>query len=525
MYFKLLVVEKDTDSITSISSCVSQIEVQHIDIIGILDNPEIVFDFIRIHMPDIVLLNIETLDIEYLDILKQISNYYTYIEVILSGTDTSLIDLNSALQFNIFEFIQKPFTPAVCLDVLKRACIHLQHERDRELELIELRSKLNQKLIGLKGHLLTDTASQETFVSNIGNTDTLHYIVFIIKVKNFKQTIKGFKDPSEIYSQVMQVVESIVRQFPPVQIQGIMNKDELFIVNCCVSHISIHTAIYRITNDIHQHLESEGIAVSIGIGSSYTDMSDSNVSYLHAKNALEYIDFPDFDTIIRIDEIPQSAQRLLPFEKANDLLAHLERGYRDQAIAMIDALFADLNKSKQSLEIVKREVSDFIHTLYDIITKNDDVEESMRSAATVWFQRIADCSSVDCLCNVIKDIIGEITKYIYCDKKVGVVAIINDIQNYVKLHYVDCISLGSIAEKFNISIAYLSRSFKKIVGMKYCDYVNTIRMEKAAEKLLQYPELMIKDIAEMVGFEDQYYFMKRFKIHFSMTPSEYRTKK
>lgn len=61
-----------------------------------------------------------------------------------------------------------------------------------------------------------------------------------------------------------------------------------------------------------------------------------------------------------------------------------------------------------------------------------------------------------------------------------------------------------------------------ITGEKYIDYLNRIRMEKAAEKLLDYSNLKVKDIAEMVGFENPYYYMKRFKQHFECTPSEYR---
>ena len=94
----------------------------------------------------------------------------------------------------------------------------------------------------------------------------------------------------------------------------------------------------------------------------------------------------------------------------------------------------------------------------------------------------------------------------------------------METHYFDCLNLGFIAEKFNISIAYLSRSFKNITGEKYIDYLNRIRMERAAEKLLDYSNLKVKDIAEMVGFENPYYFMKRFKQHFDCTPSEYRKK-
>jgi len=81
---------------------------------------------------------------------------------------------------------------------------------------------------------------------------------------------------------------------------------------------------------------------------------------------------------------------------------------------------------------------------------------------------------------------------------------------------------GKIFSFTGISIAYLSHSFKNITGEKYVDYLTRIRMKKAAEKLVDYAELKVTEIAEMVGFENPFYFMKRFKQFFDCTPSEYR---
>ncbi len=39
--------------------------------------------------------------------------------------------------------------------------------------------------------------------------------------------------------------------------------------------------------------------------------------------------------------------------------------------------------------------------------------------------------------------------------------------------------------------------------------------------LLEQGNLLVKEVAEKVGFEDQYYFSKRFKEYFGVSPKNY----
>ena len=48
-----------------------------------------------------------------------------------------------------------------------------------------------------------------------------------------------------------------------------------------------------------------------------------------------------------------------------------------------------------------------------------------------------------------------------------------------------------------------------------------LKLNKAGRMLLT-SELSVKEIASMVGFEDQFHFSRNFKKHFGYSPSEYR---
>lgn len=72
-----------------------------------------------------------------------------------------------------------------------------------------------------------------------------------------------------------------------------------------------------------------------------------------------------------------------------------------------------------------------------------------------------------------------------------------------------------------ISASYLSRTFKRETGVILQEFINDVRVERAAN-LLIYSEESLPGIAEYVNFPSQSYFGKIFKQKMNMTPKQYR---
>ena len=83
------------------------------------------------------------------------------------------------------------------------------------------------------------------------------------------------------------------------------------------------------------------------------------------------------------------------------------------------------------------------------------------------------------------------------------------------------IGLEQVAEYLNLSTFYLSKLFKEEKGCNFIAYVTDLRLEKA-KKLLVDSSLIIKEIAQNVGYNDQNYFSKAFKQKYGLSPSEFR---
>lgn len=95
--------------------------------------------------------------------------------------------------------------------------------------------------------------------------------------------------------------------------------------------------------------------------------------------------------------------------------------------------------------------------------------------------------------------------------------------NYFKENYMQDISLRSLADSIGFSQEYLGKVFKKIACQSPSKYLTTLRINQAKQLLIQYKDMEVSRIGELVGYKDAFYFSRVFKMHTSMTPSEYRT--
>jgi YesN/AraC family two-component response regulator len=91
---------------------------------------------------------------------------------------------------------------------------------------------------------------------------------------------------------------------------------------------------------------------------------------------------------------------------------------------------------------------------------------------------------------------------------------------YVAENLEEKISAKTVATLCNMSPFHFSRSFKRICGMTFSEYVMETRIRKAIE-LLHDPEATITGVCFEVGFRDSSYFGRIFRRYAGMSPSQY----
>jgi len=152
---------------------------------------------------------------------------------------------------------------------------------------------------------------------------------------------------------------------------------------------------------------------------------------------------------------------------------------------------------KKKISVIKRE-------LYETINNFVDYESAAEDVASV-------------LTSITETNHGEALKQ---------PKLISDIKEYLKDNYQRSITNAVLSKEFGFVPSYISRLFKQHNnGISPGEYLSNYRIEKAKKIMKENPDLMVKEIADMVGFHDAYYFSKIFKKKTGMWPTEYYVNK
>ncbi|MGG1520084.1 response regulator [Paenibacillus oryzisoli] len=99
--------------------------------------------------------------------------------------------------------------------------------------------------------------------------------------------------------------------------------------------------------------------------------------------------------------------------------------------------------------------------------------------------------------------------------------VIKDILKLIEDNYMSDISLKWLADRVFLTQTYLSYLFHKEVGQTIVKFITLVRMQKAAA-LLRDTHLTIAEISQQVGFMNNSYFCKTFKIYHGCSPAKFR---
>ncbi|MDB5193630.1 MAG: transcriptional regulator, AraC family [Segetibacter sp.] len=83
------------------------------------------------------------------------------------------------------------------------------------------------------------------------------------------------------------------------------------------------------------------------------------------------------------------------------------------------------------------------------------------------------------------------------------------------------ITLNELSKHYNYSPSRFSSLFKQKTGYAPIDYFIQMKMQKASQQL-DFTDKSIKEVALNLGFDDPYYFSRRFSKVTGMSPTKYR---
>jgi AraC-like DNA-binding protein/ligand-binding sensor protein len=129
--------------------------------------------------------------------------------------------------------------------------------------------------------------------------------------------------------------------------------------------------------------------------------------------------------------------------------------------------------------------------------------------------------SVVKLLTIFAQHLAMLSNQVFIQQKNSEPPVITKARAYIHEHQTEELSLGQVAKAVNMSSYYFCKTFKKVVGINFTDYVARVRIEKSKNLLLN-PNLRVSEIAFEVGFQSLTHFNRVFKKVLGQSPTEYR---
>ncbi|AZN38969.1 helix-turn-helix domain-containing protein [Paenibacillus albus] len=93
-------------------------------------------------------------------------------------------------------------------------------------------------------------------------------------------------------------------------------------------------------------------------------------------------------------------------------------------------------------------------------------------------------------------------------------------KEHMELHYNQNITIDELAELAGVSRYHYMRSFKRAFGISAIDYLLELRISQS-KRLMERTDIRLQAVAERVGYQDEYYFARKFKQIVGIPPATY----
>lgn len=277
---------------------------------------------------------------------------------------------------------------------------------------------------------------------------------------------------------------------------------------------------------LQQLVDKKGFSVSAGIGTYYDDPYRLHLSYGEAKESLIDRFFQGNRMIFQYEQQrsiqEERIEPVSPKEKV-ELLSRVRIGDEDGSVSYLGVLLERYAGAyKHNVDRFKSEAYDLILSLSRMVVDLGGNASEILSDNARMLQDLYSTIRYDKFVKKLSMYWRKLAKQVADDHTLEVSPVIRSAIVHIKEHHQEKMLLTEIAQHCYLSTHYFAHLFKKETGLSFVDFLNKVRIEKAAY-FLEKTELSVQEIAAHVGFQDANYFARKFRMVMSCSPTDYRT--
>lgn len=188
------------------------------------------------------------------------------------------------------------------------------------------------------------------------------------------------------------------------------------------------------------------------------------------------------------------------------------------AVQLLPQLFSCCFQENQAISVLRLNmyslVSLYRSCLLELAERADYVLPLIDGQITL----LLNCTSLDVLKAELTRCLLELNDIKVSRESSRQNTLIEDIKAYIELHYSEnTLSVGQIADYFQMPLSTLSKLFTKNTSVGMLDYIHHVRICHARE-LLETQKYSVNDVAAMAGYLSASTFIRTFKKHEGVSP-------
>ncbi|NOU76841.1 helix-turn-helix domain-containing protein [Paenibacillus sp. LMG 31458] len=258
--------------------------------------------------------------------------------------------------------------------------------------------------------------------------------------------------------------------------------------------------------------------IMMAVSSVFEQSAELNTAYEQVSGMLKQAR-PLDETQMIVKQEPAAFLFVFTKEQEQELYAHLQTGNEKMCLHALHRMLEAMERSQATLAQFRQFSEAWASRIVKTLEQNR-ADNAVRDQAV----RLRKELDISFTLTEFKQIFDTLVP-IYADwvrlKKEEKDEVIEFVMKTMETQYSEDISLDQIAEKLDLSSAYLSVYIKEKTGANFSEHMNRMRIQKAKE-LLVGSSLSIQNIGEQIGYRNGTSFIRMFKKITGETPGEFR---
>lgn len=493
---KVLVVEDEPPIMRATVAAIEQSN-SNFEVVATAINGKKAIEALEKQCIDIVFTDIRMPVMDGITLSEHIKNNYpNTITVLLSGYQ-DFEYAKKAIEFKVFDYLLKPISKQKLTELLT----HLENE---------VQQKMNKKKKDMMSKVMSESNLQ--FMDSKCAILLVHAGAMLVYGNDVLVPAIAFWNKISVENIVAGILG---QQQGYIVFYGNTVSERIIVIesDSCSHTKNITEAIFKKLSDI------DHITITIACISDI-NLSEAGQSFHKLRQCVSENIILNQSQVLYCDELERLKahdDNIYSKQQLESITSYIKGAEFDKVKHLLMQIFDDMYK----YSMTQQQVTDFLDMVVNHYYFHSDIED--KSGNVIKKEIYGAIANFSDYVSLVEDVVSVLAtlKSQRKSKNEKQPQLIDNIEQYLIKNYNESITNAVLSKEFGFVPSYISRLFRQFKGVSPSEYLTHFRIDKAKQIMKENPHFMVKEIADMVGFNEAYYFSKTFKKETGMWPSDY----